>query len=153
MLAIRAPGAVRTMMVSFRRGDHIIKELGALLKREGIDAALITSGIGSLDGCRLHTITDTGLPPEDRYFALEGPIEVGSLQGSVSGGEPHIHLIVQDGATGEVHVGHLESGSRCCFRLELGLIVLDGVKTRRVQEPQTKLVNIVSGEESDVRPG
>ena len=143
MLAIQAPGAVRTMMVSFRRGDYVIEELRELFKREGIDAALITSGIGSFDICKLHTITNTGLPPEERYLALEGPIEVGSLQGSVAGGEPHIHIVVHDVGQDEVHIGHLEEGSRCCFRLELGLIVLEGVKTQRVTDPETQLVDIV----------
>ncbi|MBN1640468.1 MAG: DNA-binding protein [Anaerolineae bacterium] len=147
MLVIPAPGAVRTMMISFRRGDYVVEALRTLLQREGIDAALITSGIGSFDICRLHTITNTGLPPEERYLRLEGPIEVGSLQGSVAGGEPHIHVVVHDVAKDEMHVGHLEDGSRCCFRLELGLIVLDGVRTRRVTDPQTHLVDIVAEED------
>jgi len=147
MLTISAPGAVRTMMVSFRRGDYIIEELCAMFKKEGVDAALITSGIGSLDICKLHTITNTGLPPKERYFTLEGPIEVGSLQGSVAGGEPHIHVVVHDVAKDEVYIGHLELGSRCCFRLELGLIVLDGVQTVRVTDPETQLVDIVPVED------
>jgi predicted DNA-binding protein with PD1-like motif len=147
MITIPATGAVRTFMVSFRRGDYVIEELRAFFQKEGIDAALITSGIGSLDICKLHTITNTGLPPEERYLALEGPIEVGSLQGSVAGGEPHIHIVVHDVAKDELHVGHLEDGSRCCFRLELGLIVLDGVKTKRVTDPETNLVDIVPVED------
>jgi hypothetical protein len=147
MLTIEAPGAVRTMMISFRRGDYVIEELGAMLKREGIDAALITSGIGSFDICKLHTITNTGLPPEERYLTLEGPVEVGSLQGSVAGGEPHIHVVVHEVAKDEVHIGHLEEGSRCCFRVELGLIVLEGVHTTRVTDPETNLTDIVQVEE------
>jgi predicted DNA-binding protein with PD1-like motif len=134
-------------MVSFRRGDYVIEELRAFFEQEGVDAALITSGIGSFDICKLHTITNTGLPPEERFLDLEGPIEVGSLQGSVAGGEPHIHVVVHDVAKDELHVGHLEEGSRCCFRLELGLIVLDGVKTKRITDPETNLVDIVAVEE------
>ena len=147
MLVIPAPNAVRTIMISFRRGDYVIEELRKMFEREGIDAALITSGIGSLDICKLHTITNTGLPPQERYLTLEGPIEVGSLQGSVAGGEPHIHVVVHDVAKDELHVGHLEDGSRCCFRLEMGLIVLEGVKTKRVVDPETTLVDIVAMEE------
>lgn len=143
MLTIEAPESTRTIMVSFRRGDYIIKELRAFLEKEGIDAALITSGIGSFDVCKLHTIANTGLPPEERYYTLEGPIEVGSLQGSVAGGEPHIHIVAHDVANDVVHVGHLEPGSRCCFRAELGLIVLNDVKTKRVTDPGTKLTDIV----------
>ena len=147
MIAIEAPGATRTFMVSFRRGDYVIEELRAMFEREGIDAALITSGIGSFDICKMHTITGTGLPPPEGYMSMEGPIEVGSLQGSVAGGEPHIHIVAHDVAKDEVHIGHLEEGSRCCFRLELGLIVLEGVKTKRITDPETGLVDIVPEED------
>lgn len=147
MLAIQAPGAVRTFMVSFRRGDYVIEELREFFKREGIDAALITSGIGSFDLCKMHTITGTELPPPEGYMSMEGPIEVGSLQGSVAGGEPHIHIVVHDVAKDEVHIGHLEEGSRVCFRLELGVIALDGVKTKRLTDPATGLVDIVPAED------
>jgi len=147
MICLQAPGAVRTMMISFRRGDYIIEELRELFKREGIDAALITSGIGSFDLCNLHTITNTTLPPGERYFSLEGPLEVGSLLGSVAGGEPHIHVVLHDVANDQVHIGHLEPGSRCCFRVELGLTVLDGIKTRRVTDPKTNLTDIVAAED------
>ena len=134
------------MMVYFARGDYIIEELTALFKREGIDAALIVGGIGSLDICKMHTITKTSLPSQDRYFTLEGPVEVGSLQGSVAGGEPHIHIVVDDVANDKVYVGHLEPGSRCCYRMELGIIVLEGAKTRRATDPETGLVHVVQVE-------
>jgi predicted DNA-binding protein with PD1-like motif len=135
------------MMLSFRRGEYIIEEMREMLSAEGVDAALITSGIGSFDICKMHTITGTGVPPGERYFTLEGPVEVGSLQGSVAGGEPHIHVVVHDVAKDEVHIGHLEPGTRCCFRVEMGLIVLEGVKTARVTDPETGLVDIVAVEE------
>ncbi|MBW2124017.1 MAG: DUF296 domain-containing protein, partial [Deltaproteobacteria bacterium] len=117
------------------------------LKREGVDAALITPGIGSFDVCKLHTITGTGLPPKDRYFTLEGPIEVGALHGSVAGGEPHIHVVVHDTAEDRLYVGHLEPGTRCCYRVELGLIVLGKAKTRRVTDPETGLIDIMPEED------
>ncbi len=64
MIDIEAPGVVRTMMISFSHGDYSIEELRELLKKQGVDAALITSGSGSFDVCKLHTITSTG-PPSD----------------------------------------------------------------------------------------
>ena len=140
MLAIEAPGAVRTMMVLFRRGDYIIEELRELFKQEDIDAALITSGIGALDICNLYTVAHTRLPPERNYFSLEGPLEVGSLQGPVTGGEPHIHVVLHDVTNDKTYSAHMEPGSRCCYRLDLGLIVFDGVRTKRVTDPETNLV-------------
>jgi len=143
MIAIPASKGVATYMVSFRRGDLVIEELVKFLEKNRIDAALITSGIGSFDVCNLHTITTTGLPPVDRQMSIEGPVEIGSLQGSVAGGSPPLHVVVQNSSTGTVFVGHLEPGSRCCYRIELGLIVLDGVKTKRLTDVQTGLIDIV----------
>ena len=147
MLSIEAIHGTRTFMISFRRGDYIIEELREMLKKEGIDAALITSGIGSFDICKLHTIVSTGLPPEDRYFDLEGPIEVGAMHGSVAGGEPHIHVVVHDTLNDKVHIGHLEEGTRCCYRVEMGLIVLNEIKTERVTDTVTGLIDIVEANE------
>jgi predicted DNA-binding protein with PD1-like motif len=146
MLAFPANQGTRTYMVSFRRGEYIIEELRRFLHAEGIDAGLITSGIGSFDRCRLHTITNTDLPPEERFLTLEGPLEVGSLLGSVAGGEPHIHVVLHDVANDVHHVGHLEEGTRCCFRVELGVVALLGVRTRRHMDPETRLVDIVPEE-------
>ena len=143
MIVIPAVHGVKNLMVSFRRGDLVIEELTKYLEQEGIDAALITSGIGSFDICNIHTITTTGLPPIDRQTRLEGPVEVGSLLGSVAGGTPHIHVVVHDVANDKVYVGHLESGSRCCYRVELGLSVLLGVRTKRLSDAQTGLIDIV----------
>jgi predicted DNA-binding protein with PD1-like motif len=146
MICIKAHGGSRTWMVSFRMGDYVIEELRKLFKAEGVDAALIVGGIGSLDICRLHTIAGTTLPIQEHHYTLRGPIEVGSLQGSVAGGEPHLHVVVDDVANHKQYVAHLEEGSRCLFRVELGVIVLDGVKTTRKRDAATGLVDIVEAE-------
>jgi len=143
MIVIPASNGVRTCMVSFRRGDLILEELTKYLEKEGIDAALITSGLGSFDICNIHTITTTGLPPIDKQIRLEGPVEVGSLLGSVAGGVPHIHVVIHDVANDKVYVGHLEPGTRCCYRVELGLTVMTGVKTKRISDERTGLIDIV----------
>lgn len=143
MLSIQAKQGTETYMISFRRGDLILEELEKFLKEKGIDAALISSGIGSLDICNMHTITSTDLPPVDKHISLKGPVEVGSLQGSVAGGSPHIHVVVHDVTKDKVYVGHLEPGSRCCYRVELGLTVLKGVRTKRLTDEKTGLIDIV----------
>ena len=147
MIVIPESQGTKKLMVSFRRGDYIVEELQKYLKQENIDAGLITSGIGSLDICKMHTITTTELPPIDRQFTLEGPVEVGALLGSIAGGEPHIHAVVHDVANDKVYVGHLEPGSRCCYRVELGLTILLGVKTTRIEDKPTGLIDIIEVKE------
>ena len=143
MIVIPARNGISSYMISFRRGDYVIEELQKFLKEKGIDAGVFTSGIGSFDICNLHAISTTELPPKDTYYKLVGPVELGSLGGSVAGGEPHIHIVVSDAATDKVYVGHLEPGSRCCYRVEVGLLVFDGVKTKRLRDEKTGLIDIV----------
>jgi len=143
MLIIPAVQGTKDYMISFRRGDFIIEELEKFLKKENIDAALITSGIGSFDICNMHTISSTDLPPVDRQIQLKGPVEIGSLMGSVAGGFPHIHVVVHDVQQDKVYVGHLEPGSRCCYRVEIGLTVLVDVRTKRITDQKTGLIDII----------
>jgi len=150
MLTVKTIKGIDVEMVSFRRGELIIEELRKYFKKSNIDAALITSGIGSFDICKIHIIEHADLPPKDKYITIEGPVEIGSLLGSVAGGEPHIHVNVKDVNGDKVYVGHLEQGSRCCYRIEMGLIILKDVKTKRVTDPETGLIDIETEEEKDV---
>jgi len=45
------------------------------------------------------------------------------------------------------YIGHLEEGTRCCYRVELGLIILNEVKTKRETDTKTGLIDIVSADD------
>ena len=148
MITIQATQGVEHYMIALRRGEYVIESLREWLREHEIDAGLITSGIGSLETCRLHTITDLESPPGERYIELDDrPLELASMQGSVAGGEPHLHIVVDDVENGTTYVGHLEPGSRCFARLELGLIAFTGVRTARRVDPATGLIDIVATED------
>jgi len=143
MIVIEQNGNVQYFMIALRRGELVLEKLRGFLKDRNIDAGLIISGIGSMDICNIHFIKSTTLPPEDEFIKLEGPIEIASLQGSIAGGEPHIHVSVFNQVSGKTFIGHLEDGSRCCYRIELGLIVFPSVKTARITDPNTGLIDII----------
>lgn len=143
MTIIEQQEDVRCIMLAFQRGELVIEALREFLKSRQIDAGLITSGIGSMDVCRIHYITTTGLPPHDEFVDLEGPLEIASLHGSIAGGEPHLHISLFNQSTGQFHIGHLESGSRCCYRVELGIIAFPKVNTKRIKDESTGLIDIV----------
>ncbi len=134
---------VECTMIAFQRGELIIEELKKFLSERKIDAGLITSGIGSLDYCKIHYITTTTLPPHDEFFTIEGPLEIASLQGSIAGGEPHLHISFFNQETGKFHIGHLEPGSRCAYRVELGIIAFPDVRTKRIIDKTTGLTDVV----------
>jgi predicted DNA-binding protein with PD1-like motif len=79
----------RTILIMFDRDDLLLEGLQEVVKKEQIDTAAITGGIGSLQRVHLHTITTTVVPSVDKYWNFTGPIELGSVQGSVIGGDAH----------------------------------------------------------------
>ena len=135
MNAIESNGAVRATLITLSRGEYVLESLRDYLRSMKLSTAVICSGIGSLDQANLHTIVGTGLPPEERYYQLEGPIEVTGLQGTVAGGEPHLHVVCRHETTGIVYVGHVENKNRVCYRIELSLLAFEGVHTEWMVYP------------------
>jgi predicted DNA-binding protein with PD1-like motif len=129
MNIIESRGATRAAIFTLGRGEYLLESLREYFHANHINTAVVCSGIGSLDQANLHTIVSTRLPPEERFFSLEGPIEVTGLQGTVAGGEPHLHVVCRHEASGTVYVGHLENKTRVCYRIEMSLLIFEGVAT------------------------
>ena len=121
----------KTILIMFDRDDLLLEGLQEVVKKEKIDTAAITGGIGSLQRVHLHTITVTTVPSVDKYWNFTGAIELASVQGSVIGGDPHVHITVFDWDSKTTYIGHLEPGSVVAYRAEVSLTVLEGVKTER----------------------
>jgi predicted DNA-binding protein with PD1-like motif len=128
--------APRTILIMFDRGDLLLEGLQEVVTKEKINTAAITGGIGSLQRVHLHTITRTETPSLDKYWNFTGPIELASVQGSVIGGDAHVHITVFDWDTKSTYIGHLEPGSIVAYRAEISLTVLEGVKTERYTDEQ-----------------
>ncbi len=143
MIIVPADKGYDVSLVAFKRGEYILEVLTEYLQEKQVDAGLIVSGIGSFDICNMHTIKHTGLPPDDLDLHLEGPVEISSLLGSIAGGQPHIHVTVQHVDSEKVYCGHLEPGSRCCYRIEIGLILFRNVTTTRIVDQATGLIDIM----------
>ena len=126
----------RAILVMFDRDDLLLEGLQEVVKKERIDTAAITGGIGSLSRVHLHTITTTSIQPVDKYWSFTGAIELGSVQGSVIGGDVHAHISVYDWDSKTTYIGHLEPGSVVAYRAEVSLNVLEGVQTERYNDAE-----------------
>jgi predicted DNA-binding protein with PD1-like motif len=126
----------RVILIMFDRNDLLLEGLQEVVKKEQIDTAAITGGIGSLQRVHLHTITNTSVPVVEKFWNFTGPIELASVQGSVIGGDAHAHITIFDWDSKSTYIGHLEPGSVVAFRAEVSLIVLEGVKTERYTDEQ-----------------
>ena len=126
----------RTILIMFDRDDLLLEGIQEVIKKEGIDTAAITGGIGSLQRVHLHAITTTAVQSLDKYWDFTGPIELASVQGSVIGSDAHAHISVFDWDSKTTYIGHLEPGSIVAYRAEVSLTVLEGVKTERYTDKQ-----------------
>jgi predicted DNA-binding protein with PD1-like motif len=124
----------KVILIMLDRGDLFLESIQEVVKKEGIDTAAITGGIGSFSRVHLHTITVTTMPSLDKYWNFTGAIELASAQGSVIGGEAHVHITVFDWDSKDVYIGHLEPGSVVAYRAEVSLTVLEGVRTERYND-------------------
>lgn len=126
MQVISAEQETRTLLLVLERGDDVVACVKDVLAREGAQTGLVTAGIGSFSVLQMHTITRAhGESAGDVQMETEGPIEVGSMLGSIQNGEPHIHFVAHHTADDRIFIGHLEPGSIVAWRAEVGLILFD----------------------------
>lgn len=125
----------RVIIASLTPGDLFLESIEELIKKENIETAVVTSCIGSFRKMNWHTITYTGMPPIDKFYKLEGPFEVGCIQGLIVGGEPHLHATFNNCETNETTTGHIEHGCEVCYLVELFIEVISGVEIKKDKDP------------------
>ncbi|MGB9868833.1 PPC domain-containing DNA-binding protein [Methanothermobacter sp.] len=110
-------------------------DMDLMAEMEAIDVeGAVVSGIGSLHGVRIRTA-------DESILKLEGPLEIISLQGTLTGDGVHIHIAVAD-SSGRVFGGHLRGCCRVRTTVELAVIPYRG-KLRRVLDDRTGYSELV----------
>lgn len=124
----------RVIIASLTPGDLFLESIRDIIKKENIETAVITSGIGSFRKFKYHTITWTGMPPKDRFHEINGPIEIGGIQGLIVDGEPHLHITFSNCENGEASTGHIEDGCEVCYLVEVFIEVIKGVRIKKEKD-------------------
>lgn len=127
-------GFGRVHIVEMVRGEPVVESILASLKKAGIKNAVVVSAVGSIQKLKYHRPTDLGQSAADEYLCVEGPMEVGSLTGSVIDGSGHFHIVASD--TKNHYCGHLEEGTEVLYLLEVMLVELAGCNLERKATPE-----------------
>lgn len=118
------------IVVQMHPGDLVLESYQQVIAEAGIDTAVVMTGLGSLSFGRLHVVITNEVPPENKFYDLEGPLEVVSMMGIIANGQPHIHLGVLD--AGNVYYGgHLEPGCRVLTLIETSIKRVPGLHLLR----------------------
>ena len=138
MEVIKGKASVEMILVRFDPGEDLLEGLQSLIQAEGIKAGVVLSGIGSLSRCYFHQ-TNGGHPPvlatrHQDYVELTGSWELGSLQGIIADGEPHLHMTV--GENDRTYAGHVEKGNIVFTLAEVSLLVIDAPIKRQLQRAE-----------------
>jgi hypothetical protein len=115
-------------------GDDFHKCIEQAAREKDIQSGVVISGIGTFDRARIHHITHTEFPPEDKFVEMEGPVELCSVQGVIADYKPHLHCTMAVRGT-ELFSGHLEPGCTILYLGEAVIAKLSGKALTRDRHP------------------
>ena len=114
-------------------GDLALESIREICKRHDVDSGTIVSGIGTFRNLNFHYVPTDEYPPvkseRNEFLELDGAWEVGTIDGAIADGEPHLHLVAYNGD--ETIAGHLEEGSEVHITAEITIRKTDGPELER----------------------
>jgi predicted DNA-binding protein with PD1-like motif len=126
----------RIFVLSLEPGDYVLESIKELVKKEDIKDGVVVSGIGTVDEYRIHYVTTTGFPPQNKFEHWKNKaLEMAHIGGIIANGEPHLHITVSDSE--KAHAGHLEEGCRTLYLAEILIIELKGMNLKREYSKQS----------------
>jgi hypothetical protein len=133
----------RIFALSLDTGDYVLESIKELIKKEDVKDAVVVSAVGTLDQYRVHYVSTTGFPPQNRFEQWKDkPLELANVNGVIADGEPHLHVVVSDSE--KAYAGHLEEGCRTLYLAELVIIELEGLNLRR-ERNEKNIVTLIGG--------
>ena len=137
---IHAEGEIRNIsLIRILPGSDVVESIGGVCKKEGIDAGIVVSCLGTLQKASLLFVVpsrDKGGAKYGEPLKLEGPLEFLGAQGTVGREQDgeifvHLHGLVSD-KYGVVHGGHLVKGEcPVLITCEVAVIRAEGVSLVR----------------------
>ncbi len=117
-------------------GADLRHALEAAIRGQAVDSAFVLSGIGSLVDGRIRFAN------ESAETLIEGPLELLSIAGSLTGSGAHLHVTVSD-RNGAVTGGHLSYGNVVRTTAEVLLVLLPEWALSREPDGQTGYPELV----------
>ncbi|HBI71990.1 MAG TPA: DUF296 domain-containing protein [Lachnospiraceae bacterium] len=132
MKAFETSGIKRIIVVHLGKGEKVLESIRKVIEEQGIRNGVVLSGIGSLRKITMHYIKTLDDLPVNEYITIESPSEMGSVQGLILNGEPHLHIVCSD--LNRVYAGHMEDGCEVQYLAELTIAELDCDLVRKLDE-------------------
>ena len=121
---------MKTICRRLRRGDDLLRSIEQIAREEGLEAAVIVSGVGCVSHARVRDASGVTVR------------EISSLDGTVSAARCHVHIALAREDLSTLG-GHLMPGCIVNTTCELALLVLDGWRFGVEQDSETGYDEIV----------
>ncbi len=124
----------RILILRFKFDTDLLAGLERMVAAEKIRNAVILSGIGSVRGYQVHSVSNRNFPSKNIYVKdPTAPTDIAAMNGYIVDGKIHAHLTMTtpEGALG----GHLESDTRVFTFAVVTLGILDdSVDLKRIDD-------------------
>lgn len=131
MLCLACAGAEpRALVLRLRPGQDLKAELVRCVQEHHLQAAWISTCVGSLRNLRLR------LANRDQVSEFDGYQEIVSLTGTLSPDGVHLHLSAAD-ETGTTRGGHLVEGNLIYTTAEIVILEAPDLRFQRLPDAQT----------------
>ena len=150
---LRSGGVGRVVVARIKNGCDLMRTLQKAVEKEGLEAAVILSGVGLLSGVKLRnckTLPDT-FPITDRnrsFTSFQKPFEILGISGNVSIVEGkqlvHAHLTLSYVEEEKIRVigGHLIEGCTVFGFAEVFIMELTGIEMLKKLDEETKTLQL-----------
>lgn len=121
---------MKELAFRLKKGSDIKKEIVKRCVKNKIDTAIVLCGVGCVSKANIR------LAKAINSLEVKEHFEVVSLTGTISKGQPHIHISLSD-ELGNVIGGHLNEGTIVNTTLEVVLGILEEYKSQRKKDIKT----------------
>ncbi len=100
----------RIVVIRLKARTNLLGGIESVIKRQHIQNGVFLSGIGSLRGYEVHSVTNRDLPTQDTFVRNPTqPADLVSVNGYVINGRVHAHMTLA--TPDKVIAGHMEAGN------------------------------------------
>ena len=131
-------GPLEVITIGLGPDEKLLESIAEAAKKNNIKHGAVVSGIGTLKQTHLHYVNTNGFPPDNRYYVIDEPVEVGSISGLIVNYEPHLHIDVGC-RDNETYIGHLENDSIVLYLAEICILKFNDIKQMREIDPRYDL--------------
>lgn len=121
------------IFVHIEPGEMALESIREVCDQYDVDSGVVVSGIATFRNLNYHYVPTDEFPKEkserNEFFELDGAWEVGTIDGAIADGEPHLHVVAYNGD--QTIAGHLEEGNEVHINCEIVIRPVEGLELTR----------------------